>query len=83
MIKKDNPDITDEQIGFSIEQMKKYGIVDSGDTDKFGIGAMTDERIKSFYDKMVKAKVLPAGIDIAKAYTLDFVNKGVGIDLRK
>ncbi|MGF7004978.1 ABC transporter substrate-binding protein [Aminobacter sp. BE322] len=83
MIKKDNPDITDEQIGFSIEQMKKYGIVDSGDTEKFGIGAMTDERIKSFYDKMVKAKVLPAGIDIAKAYTLDFVNKGVGIDLKK
>ncbi|MEJ6784488.1 ABC transporter substrate-binding protein [Aminobacter sp. Piv2-1] len=83
MIKKDNPDITDEQIGFSIEQMKKYGIVDSGDTEKLGIGAMTDERIKSFYDKMVKAKVIPDGIDIKKAYTLDFVNKGVGLDLRK
>ncbi|MEO5322521.1 ABC transporter substrate-binding protein [Mesorhizobium sp. CC13] len=83
MIKKDNPDITDEQIGFSIEQMKKYGIVDSGDTEKLGIGAMTDERVKSFYDKMVKAKVIPDGIDITKAYTLDFVNKGVGIDLKK
>ena len=32
MIKKDNPDITDEQIAFSIAQMKKFGIVDSGDT---------------------------------------------------
>lgn len=83
MIKKDNPDITDEQIGFSIEQMKKYGIVDSGDTAKLGIGAMTGERIKSFYDKMVRAKVLPEGIDVTKAYTLDFVNKGVGLDLKK
>ncbi|MBX3576933.1 MAG: ABC transporter substrate-binding protein [Rhizobiaceae bacterium] len=83
MIKKDNPDITDEQIAFSISQMKKFGIVDSGDTEKFGIGAMTDERIQSFYDKMVKAKVLPAGIDIKKSYTLDFVNKGVGLDLKK
>ncbi len=83
MIKKDNPDITDEQIAFSIEQMKKFGIVDSGDTEKLGIGAMTDERIQSFYDKMVKAKVMPAGIDIKKSYTLDFVNKGVGLDLRK
>jgi len=82
-IKKDNPDINDEQIAFSVKAMKEFGIVDSGDTDKLGIGAMTDERMQSFYDKMVKAKVLPAGIDIKKGYTLDFVNKGVGVDLKK
>lgn len=83
MIKKDNPEITDEQIAFSISQMKKFGIVDSGDTEKLGIGAMTDARMQDFYDKMVAAKVMPAGIDIKKAYTLDFVNKGVGLDLKK
>ena len=83
LIKKDNPDMTDEQIAFSIEQLKDFGIVDSGDTEKSGIGAMTDARVQDFYDKMVKAKVLPAGIDIKKAYTLDFVNKGVGLDLKK
>ena len=83
MIKKDNPDITDEQIAFSIAQMKKFGIVDSGDAETKGIGAMTDERMQSFYDKMVKAKVIPEGIDIKKSYTLDFVNKGVGLDLKK
>jgi NitT/TauT family transport system substrate-binding protein len=32
---------------------------------------------------MVKAKVEPAGIDISKAYTLQFVNKGVGLELKK
>ena len=83
MIKKDNPDMTDDQIAFSIAQMKKFGIVDSGDTEKLGIGAMTDARIQSFYDKMVAAKVLPTGIDIKKSYTLQFVNKGVGLDLPK
>jgi NitT/TauT family transport system substrate-binding protein len=83
MIKKDNPEITDEQIAFSISQMKKFGIVDSGDTEKMGIGAMTDARMQDFYDKMVAAKVMPAGIDIKKSYTLDFVNKGVGLDLKK
>ncbi|MBZ9742455.1 MULTISPECIES: ABC transporter substrate-binding protein [unclassified Mesorhizobium] len=83
MIKKDNPDMSDEQIAFSIEQMKKFGLADSGDTEKLGIGAMKEERIKSFYDKMVKAKVTPAGIDITKAYTLAFINKGVGLDLKK
>ena len=83
MIMKDNPEITPEQIAFSIDKMKEFGIVDSGDTEKLGIGAMTDERMQSFYDKMVKAKVVPEGIDIKKAYTLQFVNKGVGLDLKK
>ncbi len=81
-IKKDNPDMTDDQIAYSIAKMKQYGLVDSGDTEKLGIGAMTDERMKSFYDKMVKAGVVPANIDYKKAYTLQFVDKGVGIDLR-
>ncbi len=83
MIRRDNPDMTDEQIAFSIAQLKEFGIVDSGDTAKLGIGAMTDARVQDFYDKMVKAKVVTAGIDIKKAYTLQFVNKGVGLDLKK
>lgn len=83
LIKKDNPDMTDAQIAFSIKAMKDHGVVDSGDTEKLGIGAMTDARMQDFYDKMVKAKVVPAGIDVKKAYTLEFVNKGVGLDLKK
>ena len=62
--------------------MKQYGIVDSGDTLKLGIGAMTDKRWADFYQTMVKAGVVKAGIDYKKAYTLKFVNKGVGLDLR-
>jgi NitT/TauT family transport system substrate-binding protein len=81
-IKKNNPDITDEQIAFSIAKLKDYGIVDSGDTLKLGIGAMTDARMKDFFDKMVKAGVVKPDIDYTKAYTTKFVNKGVGLDLR-
>jgi NitT/TauT family transport system substrate-binding protein len=83
LIKKDNPDMSDEQIAFSIAKLKEYGIVDSGDTETMGIGAMTDARMESFYGKMVKAGVMEAGIDIKKSYSLDFVNKGVGLDLKK
>jgi NitT/TauT family transport system substrate-binding protein len=39
--------------------------------------------MQDFYDKMVAAKVIKPGIDIKKAYTLDFVNKGVGLELKK
>jgi NitT/TauT family transport system substrate-binding protein len=63
--------------------MKEYGIVDSGDTIKGGVGAMTDARMKSFFDQMVAAGVVKGGIDTKKAYSLQFVNKGVGVELRR
>ena len=81
-IKRENPEMTDDQIAFSISKMKEYGIVDSSDTLNLGIGAMTDDRWSGFYNTMVKAGVVKAGIDYKKAYTLQFVNKGVGLDLR-
>ena len=81
-IRKENPDITDEQIAFSIAKMKEYGIVDSGDSLKSGIGVMTEARNKGFFDTMVKSGVVKPGIDYRKAYDLRFVGKGVGIDLR-
>src|SRR5208282_4627822 len=81
-IKKENPELTDDEIAFSIAKMKEYGVVDSGDTLKLGIGAMTDARWKDFFDKMVKAGIVKADTDYRKAYTLQFVNKGVGLDLR-
>ena len=80
LIKKDNPEMTDDQIAFSVAKMKEYGLVDSGDTLTKGIGAMTDERVADFYEKMVKAGVESPGLDIKKMYTLQFVNKGVGLD---
>jgi len=82
MIKKLNPEMTDELLAYSVAKMKEYGIVDSGDSLRNGIGAMTDDRIASFFNKMVKAGVVRPDIDFRKAYTLRFVNKGVGLDLR-
>lgn len=81
-IKRENPEISDEQIAYSIAKLKEYGIVDSGDALKYGIGAMTDERIKDFFDEMVKVGIVKADTDYRKAYTLKFVNKGVGLDLK-
>jgi NitT/TauT family transport system substrate-binding protein len=82
MIRKLNPEMTDELIAYSIARMKEYGIVDSGDALRDGIGAMNDARMASFFDKMVRAHVVRADIDYRKSYTLRFINKGVGLDLR-
>jgi NitT/TauT family transport system substrate-binding protein len=82
MIKKLNPAMTDELLAYSLARMKQFGIVDSGDALRDGIGAMTDARVASFFAKMSHAGVVRRDVDFRKAYTLRFVNKGVGLDLR-
>jgi len=82
LIRQHNPEMTDELLAYSVARMKEFGIVDSGDATTLGVGAMTDARMKSFYDKMVRAGVVKRSVDPSKAYTLQFVNKRVGIDLR-
>ncbi|MGA0594509.1 ABC transporter substrate-binding protein [Enterovirga sp. CN4-39] len=77
-ILKDNPDMTQDKLDYALKVMNERGIVKSGDALKLGIGAMTDERWKRFYDTMSDAGAFPKGIDVTKAYTLDFVNKGIG-----
>jgi NitT/TauT family transport system substrate-binding protein len=83
MIKQHNPEMEDEQLAYSHAKMLEYGIVDSGDALKLGIGAMTDARWKEFAATMVKAGVYPADIDVKKAYTMQFVNKGHGMNLKR
>jgi len=82
LIRKHNPEMTDDLIAYSIAKMKEYGIVDSGDALALGIGAMTDARMASFFDKMVRAGVVKSTLDFRKSYTLQFVNKKVGLNLR-
>ncbi|MBD3766284.1 MAG: ABC transporter substrate-binding protein [Rhodobacterales bacterium] len=83
MIKADNPDMTDEQIAFGIDQMKAAGIVDSGDALTLGIGVMTEDKVKDFFDKMVAAGVVPADLDWKASFTTAYVGQGLGMDLKK
>jgi NitT/TauT family transport system substrate-binding protein len=82
LIKQQNPEMTDELLTYSVAKMRENGIVDSGDTLNLGIGAITDARMASFFDKMVRARVVKPTIDFRKSYSLRFVNKGVGLELR-
>jgi NitT/TauT family transport system substrate-binding protein len=78
LIKKDNPDMDDDKIAYAIKVMNELGIVRSGDALKLGIGAMTDVRWSNFYTTMSAAGVFPKGLDVRQAYSLEFVNKGIG-----
>ena len=82
MIKTDNPDMTDDKIAFAIESMLANGIVDSGDAETLGIGALTEEKVGDFYAKMVEAGVIAGDIDWKASFDPQFVGKGVGLDLK-
>jgi NitT/TauT family transport system substrate-binding protein len=59
LIKKDNPEQTDDRIHHAIKELNAKGIVRSGDALTGGIGAMSDARWQGFYDSMVDVDVLP------------------------
>ncbi len=82
LIKKQNPEMTDDLLAYSVNTMKRYGIVDSGDALTLGIGAMTDARVKGFYDEMTRAGVVKPGLDWRKSYTRQFVDRKIGLNLR-
>jgi NitT/TauT family transport system substrate-binding protein len=82
LIKKENPEMTDDLLAYSVAAMKQHGIVDSGDTLTLGVGAMTDTRMKNFFDQMARAGVVKPDLDYRKCYTLQFVDKKVGLNLR-
>jgi NitT/TauT family transport system substrate-binding protein len=79
LIKADNPDMPDDVIAYGIAKMKEYEIVDGGDAKKLGIGAMSDARWKEHFQVLVDAGIMPKDMDVTKAYTLDYVNKGYGM----
>ena len=83
LIKQDNAEMSDEQIAYSIEALKRHGIVDSGDALEKGIGVMTRERWESFFQKAVSWDLYPASLPIEKGYTLQFVGKGAGLEIKK
>ncbi len=78
LIKRDNPEQTDDRIAYAIKVLNERGIVMSGDALQGGIGAMSDARWQGFYDSMVDVDVLPKGLNVKDAYSLEFVNKGIG-----
>lgn len=78
-IRRDNPDMTDDQLARSIAALKQYGIVDSGDAATMGIGAMTAARWQAFFDTLAAVDVLPAGLDWRRGFSLAFSGSGASL----
>ena len=74
LIKRDNPNLTDELIANGIKQLNATGMVLGGDAARLGVGIVTDERMKKTYEMMVAMKLVdPAKVELGKTYTTEFV----------
>jgi NitT/TauT family transport system substrate-binding protein len=73
LIKKDNPNMKDDQLAYAVAKLKEYQLVTGGDAAKMGIGTITDERWKRTYDYMVSAGLLKPEVDYKQAFTTQFV----------
>ena len=74
LIKKDNPNMTDQQLAYSHAKLQEMGIVGGGDAARMGIGVITDARAKATYDFAVASKLVdPAKVELAKTYTTQYI----------
>jgi NitT/TauT family transport system substrate-binding protein len=75
LIKRDNPQLEDGLLAFSVARMKDFGLVAGGEAAKQGILTMTDARWKQTFDFMAEAALIRRDVDYRKAYTLEFVKQ--------
>ncbi|MGZ5888796.1 MAG: ABC transporter substrate-binding protein, partial [Ramlibacter sp.] len=73
-IKKDNPNMTDEQLAYSVAKLKEMGIIASGDARTGGIGYIDEGRAKQNYAFLVDNKLIDGSkLKVEDAYKLDAV----------
>ena len=74
LIKKDNPNMTDDQLAYSVARMKEMGIVASGDALRLGIGTINEARVRQNHAFLVENKLVdPAKVTPQQAFVYDFV----------
>jgi NitT/TauT family transport system substrate-binding protein len=84
LIMRDNPDASIEKLESEVAQLLGLDIVDSGRALEHGIGAMDMERVADFLKLAEESRLIPPGsVDMDLVATDRFINRGVGMDLRK
>ncbi|MEP6941858.1 MAG: ABC transporter substrate-binding protein [Betaproteobacteria bacterium] len=73
LIKRDNPQMSDELLAYSHRKMKEYAIVAGGDAASLGVLTMTDARWTQTIDFLRSTGLAKPGRDYGSAYTLSVV----------
>ncbi|HWC45975.1 MAG TPA: ABC transporter substrate-binding protein, partial [Casimicrobiaceae bacterium] len=75
LIKRANPQMSDELLAYGVAKMREYGIVDGGDAKTRGLLTMTAARWKATESFLRKAGLARSGVDYRRAYTLGIVDR--------
>lgn len=74
LIKKDNPNMTDEQLAYSVAKLREMGMVTGGDAARLGIGGLNEQRIASNHKFLLDNKLVePGKVTPVEAYNLTFI----------
>jgi NitT/TauT family transport system substrate-binding protein len=73
LIRRDNPQMTDELLAYGHRKMKEYAIVAGGDAAALGLLTMTDERWARTLEFLRAAGLTKPGVDYAQAHSLSIV----------
>ena len=73
LIRKDNPQMSDELLAYGLARMKEHQIVDGGDAKKDGLLTMTDTRWKATVDFLKLTRLAKPGVDYSRAWSLTVV----------
>ena len=73
LIKRDNPEMSDELLAYGHRKIREYALVTGGDAPTAGLLTMTDARWKQTLDFLASVGLTRPGVDYAKAYTLSIV----------
>ena len=73
LIREANPAMTQALLDHGRSTLKTHGIVDGGDAALYGLGAMTTERWRTFFETMSEAGIYPPGLDWRAAFTTQYL----------
>ena len=73
LIRKDNPQMSDELLAYGWRKMKDFALVDAGEAMKSGLLTMTEARWDATVDFLKAVGLARTGVDYSRAWTLEFV----------
>ena len=73
LIRRANPDMTSELLDQARELINEYELVEGGDAAELGIGAMTVERWRAFFEVVSEQGVYPPDLNWRDAFTLAYL----------
>jgi len=74
LIRKDNPQMSDELLAYGVRKMREYGIVAGGSAATAGLLTMNDARWQTTVDFLRSAGLGKASTDYSKAWSLEIVD---------